>query len=142
MLAWHTPCTSAAATLSHPLPGDNFKGKPVKCLAYEAYTSGAVAHMQRLALDTLASSDVQHVELAHRVGVVPAGEPSLLVACSSCHRADCQDQTSKLINLIKAGTPVWKKEVYDDGSTSWKQNCECTAAAHALAASTAGTSQA
>lgn len=33
------------------------------------------------------------------------------------------------IDELKATVPIWKREVYADGST-WKANCECTVSAH------------
>jgi hypothetical protein len=29
------------------------------------------------------------------------------------------------MHVLKARVPIWKREVYADGSCSWKENCEC-----------------
>jgi len=29
------------------------------------------------------------------------------------------------IDMLKAQVPIWKKEIYSDGSSSWKENAEC-----------------
>lgn len=39
-----------------------------------------------------------------------------------------KDACHSLIDNLKARVPIWKKEVYDDGST-WKANKEFSAAA-------------
>ncbi len=74
--------------------------------------------------------------LAHRVGVVPVGEPSVIIAVSSAHRREslevgavaCMLEGShkKLfsnpqavawaIDELKAVVPIWKKEIFRDGS--------------------------
>ena len=73
------------------------------------------------------------------LSVVPVREASVVIAVSAVHRADAMAATSWLIDELKATVPVWKKacdciilsrcnrtqEVYGDGSSSWKENCEC-----------------
>ncbi len=63
------------------------------------------------------------VALAHRIGVVGVGQASVVVAVSSVHRKEALEACSFAIDQIKATVPIWKKEVYGDGST-WKENQE------------------
>ncbi len=44
---------------------------------------------------------------------------------SSSHRRDSLEAVQYGIDALKANLPIWKKEYYEDGSTSWKENCEC-----------------
>lgn len=60
-----------------------------------------------------------------------------MVVASSAHRRDALEAVqygidgtppsslhySDIFTEIKARVPIWKKEVYEDGST-WKENCE------------------
>lgn len=65
------------------------------------------------------------VALAHRVGVVPVGEASVIVAVSSVHRKEALEACHFLIDELKACVPIWKKEVYDEGhEPEWKANKE------------------
>jgi molybdopterin synthase catalytic subunit len=41
-----------------------------------------------------------------------------VIACSSPHRADALDACRWIIDEVKASVPIWKKEIYADGS-SW-----------------------
>ena len=51
----------------------------------------------------------------HRVGTVAVGEPSVVIAVASPHRAAAFSAARFLIDTLKARLPVWKKEVYADG---------------------------
>lgn len=56
---------------------------------------------------------------------MPVTESSVIVAVSSEHRRESLDAVSFLIDSLKASVPIWKKEVYSDGSDEWKKNKEC-----------------
>lgn len=63
--------------------------------------------------------------LFFRLGLVPVTESSVIVAVSSEHRRESLEAASYLIDSLKAKVPIWKKELYDDGSSDWKRNKEC-----------------
>jgi molybdopterin synthase catalytic subunit len=52
----------------------------------------------------------------HRVGRLEIGETSLLVAVSSGHRKEAFEACHYAVDRIKQVIPVWKKEVWEDGS--------------------------
>lgn len=52
-------------------------------------------------------------------------ESSVIVAVSSEHRQESLEAVSYLIDGLKAKVPIWKKELYNDGSSDWKKNKEC-----------------
>lgn len=66
-----------------------------------------------------------HIALAHRTGLVQVGEASVIVVVSSTHRKEALEACAFAIDEIKAKVPIWKKEVYEDGSM-WKANKEFT----------------
>ena len=66
------------------------------------------------------------VAIVHRVGVVPAGETSVVISVSAPHRDACYAASRFAIDTLKSQVPIWKKEVYEDGS-NWKQNQEAGA---------------
>ena len=51
----------------------------------------------------------------HRIGVVPVGEPSVVIAVASPHRDAAFLAARFLIDELKKSLPVWKKEHYQDG---------------------------
>lgn len=68
---------------------DNFDGKPVTLLEYEAYESMAEKEMHLLCKRAREKwADLIGVAVFHRLGVVPIGEASVIIAVSSPHRLD------------------------------------------------------
>ena len=63
------------------------EGREVTELQYEAYAELARPEMERVGREAAARHGLGAVYLAHRVGVVPAAEPSVIVAASAPHRA-------------------------------------------------------
>lgn len=129
----------ATSLVTHPSCGaislfigttrDNFEGKTVTKLAYEAYEEMAEKEMGKICAQAREKWNLKHIALHHRLGVVPVTESSVIVAVSSEHRRESLEAASYLIDSLKAKVPIWKKELYDDGSSDWKRNKECVWAA-------------
>ena len=83
----------------------------------------AIKKLREIIADCRAKHPVLGVAVHHRLGVVPVLEASVIIAVSSEHRAEGLEAVRYLIDTLKVGVPIWKKEVYDDGST-WKANKE------------------
>lgn len=60
-----------------------------------------------------------------RLGSVPVGEASVVIAISSEHRKESLEAVSFGIDALKKSVPIWKKELYNDESGDWKANKEC-----------------
>lgn len=91
-------------------------------LDYEAYEPMAIKVLRELTEEARRQWDLTHIAIYHRVGTVPIGGISVVIACSSVHRAEALHATEFLIDHLKARCPIWKKEVYEDGSV-WKGSC-------------------
>ncbi|MDN5564561.1 molybdopterin synthase subunit MoaE [Luteococcus japonicus] len=61
----------------------------------------------------------------HRVGDLRVGDVALLAACASAHRAEAFRACGELVDRIKVRVPVWKNQVFDDGSTEWVGLGDC-----------------
>ena len=57
--------------------------------------------------------------VTHRVGVVPVGDPVVVVGAASLHRAEALEATAFLIDRLKTEAPFWKREHYTDGTAKW-----------------------
>ncbi len=88
-------------------------------LEYDCYPEMALAEMERLCEETLSRQPLERLFAAHRTGVVPLGEASVIVAASSAHRKDAIRACEYLIDSLKASVPIWKKEVYAGGQSLW-----------------------
>ncbi len=100
---------------------DSFEGRRVLALAYEAWDDPAVAEMTAIAEEIRQEWPGARVAMVHRTGTVPIGEPTVVIAVASAHRAACYEASRAAIDRLKLRVPVWKKEIYEDGS-AWKAN--------------------
>ena len=98
-------------------------GRTVVRLEYEAYGGMAEEQMAQIGLQVASRWPNARVAIAHRVGVVPVGEASVVIATSAPHRDAAYAANRFAIDTLKAVVPIWKKEIYSDGSI-WKANAE------------------
>ncbi|KAG9285779.1 hypothetical protein G9A89_013204 [Geosiphon pyriformis] len=98
-----------------------FKDKEVVQLEYECYIPMAEKVLCKLITEARNRWDLTKVAIFHRLGTVPVGETSVLIAVSSVHRQESLHAVQWLIDKLKTKAPIWKKEVYSDGSV-WKEN--------------------
>jgi molybdopterin synthase catalytic subunit/molybdopterin converting factor small subunit len=91
--------------------------KEVLRLEYEAYAEMAVEELERIAHRAAADHGLVAVEIAHRTGVVLPGEASVVIVSTARHRPSALAATQWIIEQLKASVPIWKREVYADGST-------------------------
>ncbi len=95
-------------------------GKPVVSLEYQAYEPMALQVFYQIAADIRSTwSDVSRIVIHHRVGRLQIGEISVLVVIGSPHRAEAFDACRYAIDTLKHNAPIWKKEHWEDGSSTW-----------------------
>jgi molybdopterin synthase catalytic subunit len=92
--------------------------KSVTMLEYEAHPTLAAARIEEIAREATTKWGLARVVAVHRTGRCPLGEPTVVVACGAAHRAEALEACHWIIDEIKASVPIWKKEIYADGS-SW-----------------------
>ena len=108
--------TGAVVTFTGAVRGSE-RDKQVAQLFYEAYTPMAEAKLKQVADEMRARfPQIEGIALIQRVGLLSAGEPTVLVAVSSPHRDQgCFEAARYGIDRIKEIVPVWKKEIGPDG---------------------------
>lgn len=98
---------------------DHHAGRAVEKLTYSAY--------RKMAADTLAKivSDLEalgtRVAIVHRLGEVPVGEASVVIAVGSPHRAAAYEASRTALERLKAEVPIWKREHYAEGEAVWRE---------------------
>lgn len=103
---------------------NSFEGKAVRYLEYEAYRPLAERTMDKIGTEIATEwPSTIALAIAHRVGRVEIGEPSVVVAVAAPHRRDALAACGYGIDRLKASLPVWKKEVFEDGHV-WRENVE------------------
>lgn len=104
-------------------------GKPVKSLEYQAYQPMALRVFQEIAEQIKTQwPDVTRVVIQHRIGHLQIGDISVLVAVGCPHRREAFEACQYAIDTLKHNAPIWKKEHWVDGSSSWVSIglCEAT----------------
>ena len=94
-------------------------GRDLVALDYEAYPEMAQAQLQKLAAEARRRWPIARLAIAHHVGRVEIGRPSVVIAVSSPHRAEAFEACRWLIDTLKKDVAIWKKEVWADGSGTW-----------------------
>lgn len=87
------------------------QGRPLSHLEYEAYTEMAYAEIEKLCREIEHRWGVNQIAVLHRVGRVEIGQPSVIIAVASTHRAEAFAACRYAIDTLKERVPIWKKEV-------------------------------
>lgn len=109
---------SGAVTLFEGTVRTPSMGKDVVRLEYEAYEEMALAQMERIVTETEAGWPGVRAYLHHRLGPLAVGEASVVAVASAPHRGESFEACRNLIERLKHDVPIWKKEIFTDG-TVW-----------------------
>jgi molybdopterin synthase catalytic subunit len=90
-------------------------GRRVEYLEYDAYPPMAEKKMREIAEEVRQRWPVSGVAMQHRIGRLEIGEPSVIIAVASPHRADAIEACHYAIDRLKSTVPIWKKEVFEGG---------------------------
>jgi molybdopterin synthase catalytic subunit len=101
---------------------DSHQGRGVTHLTYEAYRPMAVGRLAAIVEDLEAAFPGLAAALYHRLGEVPAGEPSVVIAVASPHRDAAYEASRQALERLKAEVPIWKQEHFADGTASWRES--------------------
>ena len=96
------------------------KNKKICHLFYEAYIKLAKKNLAKIVTEIKNRYPVKKIVIVHRLGKVKPSECSLFVAMSSPHRKEGFLACEYCVEMIKKKIPIWKKEVFKDGSFQWK----------------------
>jgi molybdopterin synthase catalytic subunit len=102
---------------------DNFGGKPVKELQYSAYVPMALKTMISIARRLKEQHGLQGISMVHRLGVVPVGEESILIAVAAPHRQAAWKAGEEALEECKDRVEIWKLEEFGgDEPGMWRAN--------------------
>lgn len=88
-------------------------------LRYEAYEPMAVRTMKQIIEEIKERWEGAVCAITHRLGEVSIGESSVVIAVSAPHRDAAYKASRYAIDRLKQIVPIWKKEIWEDGS-EWK----------------------
>ena len=93
-------------------------GQGVEALDYTSHPSSPQV-LREIAERLAAGGDVIRVAVVHRVGHLEVGDLAVVVAVSAVHRGTAFDVCRELIDTLQAEVPIWKHQIFDDGSDEW-----------------------
>jgi molybdopterin synthase catalytic subunit len=62
---------------------------------------------------------VRAIAVSHRIGTLSIGDAALVAAVAADHRKAAFDTCALLVDTVKARLPVWKHQLFVDGSDEW-----------------------
>lgn len=97
---------------------DHDSDKSVTGLEYSAHPS-ALDRLREVAEGVARAYDVVGLAAVHRVGRLEIGDLAVVVAVSTAHRGEAFDACRRLIDDLKATVPIWKHQLFTDGTEEW-----------------------
>jgi molybdopterin synthase catalytic subunit len=97
---------------------DHHGGRKVLRLDYSAYEPMAEAECARVVAEAESRWQVA-VALRHRIGTLQIGDAAVAVAVAAAHRDEAFVACRYVIEEVKRRVPIWKREVFADGSVEW-----------------------
>lgn len=89
-------------------------------LQYSAYEPMAERELVAIAEEVRTTyPEVTGIALLHALGDLPVGSHTVLIACTSAHRATAFEACRWALEAVKDRVPVFKREVTTDGTARW-----------------------
>ena len=111
--------TDGAVVTFDGIVRNNFAGRPVQCLEYEAYAVMAEKKMAEIGAAVRQKFAIGEIAMVHRIGHLEIGESSIVIAVAAPHRQAAFEACAYAMDRVKAEVPVWKKEFFADGADHW-----------------------
>ncbi len=115
--------------LDHPQAGglvvfegvvrDHHQGRAVHHLDYQGYAPLAVRTGLEILTEARGRWSLHNAIGCHRVGHLAIGEAAVWIGVAAAHRAEAFAACAWIMDAIKARLPVWKRDTWADGSTTW-----------------------
>ena len=127
VVSWCTLPSCGAVLPFIGVTRDNFEDKKVVKLSYESFRDLALRQFVEICNEVFAREEwhgVQRIALHHAVGDVGVGGHSVICCVSGEHRKEVFEACEWIMFDLKKRVAIWKKEVFDDGESIWKENKE------------------
>ncbi|MEO8274594.1 MAG: molybdenum cofactor biosynthesis protein MoaE [Thermoanaerobaculia bacterium] len=96
-------------------------GREVLAIDYSAYRSMAENVLARIVTDLESGEPGLRMALEHRLGRITVGGASIAIVAASPRRDAALDAVRRALQRVKTEAPIWKHEIYADGSRSWRE---------------------
>jgi molybdopterin synthase catalytic subunit len=106
-------------------------GREITGIEYEAHSAMAEHQMRLVAESAAKRFEAHQVIIRHRIGFVPAGQPSVVVRVATGHRGAAFGASQWIMDELKRMVPIWKHPVFKEAAAMALQPAAPTSAAPA-----------
>jgi molybdopterin synthase catalytic subunit len=108
------PGEGAVVTFTGDVRGET-RGRRVVRLEYEAHAAMAERTLARIG-EEVGREHGARLAIVHRTGTLRPGEAAVVIAAAAPHRAPAFRACEAALERLKRDAPIWKREVFEDGS--------------------------
>ena len=94
------------------------EGAQVREMVLEYYQGMTEKHLESICIEATKKWELLDILVLHRVGHISIGDPIVLVAVWSAHRAAAFDACRFIMEDLKSKAPFWKQEILEN-SKRW-----------------------
>ena len=94
-------------------------GRAVTRLEYSAHPTARDILAEVAAEVARNSHGVRAIAVSHRIGTLDIGDAALVAAVAADHRGAAFETCALLVDTVKERLPVWKHQLFADGSDEW-----------------------
>jgi molybdopterin synthase catalytic subunit len=98
---------------------DHDGGRTVTRLEYSAHPAAQQTLADVAAEIAADCQGVRAIAVSHRIGTLQVGDAALVAAVAADHRGAAFETCERLVDAVKARLPVWKHQLFADGSDEW-----------------------
>ncbi|MWV17752.1 molybdopterin synthase catalytic subunit MoaE [Pseudomonas sp. L-22-4S-12] len=98
-------------------------GQDVRGMFLEHYPGMTEKALEKIVVEAEQRWPLLRVEIVHRVGQLPPGEPIVFVGTASAHRQAAFDACNFIMDYLKTRAPFWKKEDTPEGARWVEGRC-------------------
>lgn len=95
------------------------EGDAVSGMTLEHYPGMTEKQLRQIVDDAKSQWSIIDALIVHRVGNIEPGQPIVLTAVCSAHRAAAFDACRFLMEALKSRATFWKKETLSEGGQRW-----------------------
>lgn len=101
---------------------DHDHGRGVTELEYTGHPTASAVIATAAASVAARVPGTRALAVSHRIGLLAIGDVALACAVSADHRGAAFAACAELVDEVKRVLPIWKRQVFTDGTTEWV-NC-------------------
>ncbi|RZS41021.1 molybdenum cofactor synthesis domain-containing protein [Herbihabitans rhizosphaerae] len=98
---------------------DHDHGRDVRELTYEGHPSAKDVIAEVAELIARRHAGVAALAVSHRIGTLAIGDVALACAAAAAHRREAFTACADLVDEVKARLPIWKHQIFADGTDEW-----------------------